>query len=137
MSRKYKTWEVIKMLNENRRLKFKKVNVNEVTLENRDGLVRFYDSRTYLPCYGFWSDDEWELMQEPISFEEAIKKLEKGIDVVCEIEYKGNICKYTYSRNTSTICGFGVLLRPQDECGTYSSVTTQEILNGKWYIKQD
>lgn len=135
MPKTYKTWEVIKMLTENPELKFVvdcgikyKMSVNEGYFQfevfNNNGTrinpIKYAGG-------GFngniETDTEWELVQEPIPFIEAIKSYSKGKTIKCELPWMITIYKNQGLHNSPLYDNNG------------RALSFIEILEGKWYIE--
>lgn len=67
----YKTWEVIKMITENPKLKFKNYLGEEMVYALN--YIRFFRNGENVSLYGIAGDEEWTLMQEPVDFMTAVK----------------------------------------------------------------
>ena len=145
--KKYKTWEVIKMLTENPTLIFKLENTGYGMAKIRKMIIR----NGYFHCVSYNHDcdrieyslgqgnfngnidisSEWTLVQEPVSFMEAIKAYHEGKTIRCEYVEEEFIYEPTEEKKVSEQIGF--IIRDCD----FSSVCTGEILEGKWYIEED
>jgi hypothetical protein len=138
--KKYKTWEVIKMLTENNKLKFRTVD-NYTLANNGYGLLQAYSNAGKQID---WSGniqlkDEWTLVQQPVSFMEVLKST-KAIRVEDEFinTLEANECDKEFLDD---------LLRGEfktlDDLLYYLSFYADEkelrdiLLNGKWYIEED
>lgn len=77
-------------------------------------------SKMRLSWNGF---EEWEEVKEPVSFMEAIKALDVGKAIYCEIDNR----KFTYKRPRTYITE----IRSEEAGG----ISVKEILEGKWYIE--
>jgi hypothetical protein len=127
----YKTWQAIKMLSENPKLVFKSNSglYKPITLElDKGGFIEisYLDLRSSIK-----SDFEWILVQQPVSFIEAVEAYSKGKTIYCEF----NSRKYIYEPDVIKKCivaeeGYVV------EDDTESSISTGEILQGKWFIEE-
>lgn len=119
----YKAWEVVKMLSENPKLRFKLVNPDDyiVFVDAYGKIVAYSDCGYASPL--FYKDDTWELLQEPMTFVEAIKALKEGKTVRCEIEddHFARVYKPTVDALVKDSNGEGL--------------TIHEILDGKWYVE--
>jgi len=80
--------------------------------------------------YGLNTNDEWELIQQPVSFMEAAKAYSEGKTIRCEIDGR----TYIYEPNSDTEAADNMGYCFQEKGDSESWVTTCEILNGKWYI---
>lgn len=71
----YKTWEVIKMITENKKLKFKNYLGEEMRYDcNR---IRFFRNGKNERFYGIKGNEEWILVQKPVDFMTAVKSGKK------------------------------------------------------------
>lgn len=122
----YATWEVIKMLTENNYLKFrilnKKVCTQTISINIYKNLITSCKGCNGEKSCGLSTDDKWVLVQEPVSFMEAIKSKKK-----IRVEHP--------LLNTE----YFVLDDMLDKlCRTFLNKDIIDILtNGKWYIKED
>ena len=124
----YATWEAIKMLTEDSKLKFEDRNTGSRVLMARkeEGncasivikTTGFYNNKLLL-------QNEWVLVQQPVSFTEAVKASYKGKTIYCVLPQS----EYAY------ISKIDKLESLTDSNG--NGLSTQEILEGKWYIKED
>jgi hypothetical protein len=131
--KKYKTSEVIAMLEENPKLKFKNgatalyVNASGyLEGENNgkcslDGNIKIFIHKHDI---GIFKTDEWELIQQPIPFLEAVKAYAAGKKTIrCESSI--GIKRYEYQ---------GISNSPiLDELG--NAVSHLEILQGTWFVE--
>ena len=111
----YKTSEMIAMLEENPKLKFKCVNTDsffEVFVMNKKIIIRKENGKT---DNGFCTIDRWQLIEEPkeVTFLEAVKAYNEGKKIR---SVSGNN-EFTYERKLSV-----------------GMVSMTEILNAKWFI---
>ena len=129
----YKTWEVIKMLTENPKLRF--TSRNESIHIYEDELVWLISNKTFKLTVnsGLHSDTfnrNWALVQTPVTFMEAIEAFISGRNVRSEYistingESKTQIF-YQSSKNRP-----GVM-----KCG--EDLTFYIIATGKWFIEED
>ena len=74
----YKTWEVIKMITENPKLKFRtRTNCSDV-FKDENGYIVFENTDCVDGFDGnFKGDEEWILVQEPVDFMTAVKSGKK------------------------------------------------------------
>lgn len=70
--------------------------------------------------------EEWEKVQEPVDFMEAMKAYRDDKTIYCLLEDT----KYTYNPSDT-----GRLDTVYDQCN--DGLSLEEILDGKWYIKED
>lgn len=120
----YQTWEAIKMLTENPQLKFeckgefalKQLFVRQEYIQLKSELFDV----SVVECAGNLKvNEEWILVQQPVSFMEAIRTFREGKIIHCKLD------KYTYTFHT----GFMEL---KDVDG--NAITPREIVDGKWFI---
>ena len=113
-----KTWEMIKMLTENPKLRFK------CKLESGLYNTVCADNGWFKCEYSYYFNTEWELIQEPVDFTTAIKAYQNGKTIKCESEkFKNN--RY------NIVFGEGNVIADNNGYG----ISAEEILNGKWYIE--
>jgi len=131
----YKTWEVIKMLaeNENEDSRFRLVGGSKNTffagiiVENISGLLiaSSQDGEISIQLSrisGIMLNGEWQLIQQSVTFIEAMKALSEGKTIRHDGEFPHSF------KPTNN----GVEIR--DELN--NSITVNEILNCKWYIEE-
>lgn len=131
--KKYKTWEVIKMLTENPELKFEwtKQVMPGSYIQVENGIVvwsgRNQQGNSMYTCL----DDEWALVQQPVTFIQAIKAYAEGKTIRCEYisPDKHNI------ENIYKPSGMKISCLKDENCKM--AVSDYEILNGTWYIEGD
>lgn len=123
----YTNSEVMEMLKHNSALKFehenKDINVKMIISANKIGYIN-------LRCEGCRDGmdgnikltDEWQLVQQPVSFMEAIKAYKNGKAIRCELIGTSK----TYIPHANSIVPADNTCRP---------ITVDEMLNGKWYIE--
>lgn len=133
--KKYKTWEALKLLTENPKLKFEDCNTNARILiaEEPTSIVNKVTIKNERPFNNnLLLQNNWILVQQPVSFMEAIEAYEKGKIVNCQVENK--IFKYNpYKANGAEIFGDGGFEITDIKGNT---ITTIEILRGKWLIEE-
>lgn len=130
----YKTWEIIKMLSENPKLKFKKHSPgNSIVLGAQvigfSSFLKLYrtDFTDKTLNNNIKLDEEWTLIQEPVSFMEAVQS---GKKMECKHEklYGDEDLGYKYNSLATVL----YLLQ--------SRYTSEEITNiiteGKFYIEE-
>lgn len=117
---KYKIYEALKMLEENKNLKFK--NKHNEIMEYKQNCVRIFKDNKNIEFYGFVLEDEWELIKQPVTFEEVLNS-----DKRCKVEHE--------------------LLDDENEYETFDNLMyflsnslfekeLKEIIkNGKWYLE--
>lgn len=136
--RKYKTWEAIKMLEEKKAKEFKFKNVS---IENVNEEILFVANGEYAPMCGLTIGIEWELVQQPVSFIEAItgdgnirvehQLIEDSKNKTCANEvfrhYWRKFVSGEYMLPTQLLCIIGWMFKLEE---------AQDIIkNGKWYIE--
>lgn len=135
---KLKTWEMVKALTENPKLKFKsKTHIaytegSLLRLEYRFAGIKSSGANgnlRLLNANGF-NADEWELVPEPVPFMEAVKAYVKGNMIECK--YAGpdgeeQTSEYSKGGAYAQLC--------DDFGGTASTICPEEILYGEWFIK--
>jgi hypothetical protein len=130
----YKTWEVIKMLEENPKLKF----------ESEDNELNF-KLTLFITEYGYLEMDNkacsndvlgnlsvnslWTLVQQLVNPMQAIKALHEGNSIYCIL--KGDT--YVYEASMGHKC-IGRLDGYTLDDDSDMVMTTDELLNGTWYI---
>lgn len=137
--KRYKLWEVIKMFSENKSLKFKcdkgiiEYNGGYITWEQGCLLAIMEDTQEY----------EWELIQEPVTFEEVLNS-----DKKCKVEHKLidlNLLDEIHSDDNTTLNDFENL-RDEEFMNFHNLLSVLPwILNnkefktvikeGKWYLE--
>ena len=127
--KKYKTWEVVKMLTENPKLKFKNtVEVDDINLIGVDGLEIFWFTDDGVRASRFTpklNELDWTLIQQPIPFMEAAKAYSEGKTIRCERKDIKEDSIYEFK---------GISNSPMtDETG--NPVSCVEILEGRWYVE--
>lgn len=135
--KKYKTWEVIKMLTENPNLKFQTFCRNYKRIFNCSSYGNFIVT-TYRNDEEIDSslgqgnfngnisiNTEWELLPQEVSFLDAIKAHGYGKTIYCICEDK-----LIYEPKTKD---YNECL--EDDCG--NAVSPKEILKGHWYIQDE
>lgn len=123
--KKYKTSEVIAMLEQNPKLKFKCITdgIGEYcTIEVNHGRI-CWGGDNRLPMYIVVDKPlEWELVQQPVSFMEAVKAYSEGKTIRCE--KNGHVLEYKPF--------YGML-----KLKTGQAVTATQILEGRWYVEDN
>jgi hypothetical protein len=128
---KYRTWEVLEALSKNPELKFVRkavrCNENDVEILVDNGAVKTeFGHNPLLICNLLkW---EWELIQQPVPFMEAVKAYSEGKTIRCECNCftAPVVCIYTIRG------GNGAMFEDENN----HVLTTGEILHGKWYIEE-
>ena len=132
--KKYKTFEVYEKLTSDRSLELirmsdgKKYRLNEF-----DNLLPTAVIAGETCCWhGIKLSDEWELVQQPIPFMEAVKAYSKGKTIRCEID--GVTARYTTNKPYDK-CGYGYKLTADGSHDDFYGICTREILEGKWFVE--
>jgi hypothetical protein len=125
--KKYTTWEAIKMLSENSKLEFNLYTNGE---EHTDKSLRTIGSTVTVKAMGTYNDHlrietEWVLVQQPVSFMEAVKAYHEG-KTIYSISIDNSV-RNTYSKQ-SAVSNYLI-----DACG--NTITSHEILSYKWFIE--
>ena len=124
----YKTWEVIKMLTENPKLRFemldKKLCTQTISIDKCKNLIARCKGCNGKENCNLSTDDKWVLAQQQVSFIEAIESC-KPIRV--EHEYFCMHGNYAYTNHL--LMKIGDILLPDQ--------IKEVIRDGKWYIKED
>jgi hypothetical protein len=130
MSKKYLTSEAIAMLEKNQKLRFV---VSDDSLASGHkfltvgALKRLECTTTKFSLNNeVFLDTEWELVQQPVSFMEAVKAYSEGKTIRCEWEGRTEKWESTY-KNGSPYCG----ILEND-----GAICAKEILNGVWYVEE-
>ncbi|APM39437.1 hypothetical protein [Clostridium kluyveri] len=132
MEKIYKTWEAMKMLTENPKLKFKVESGDcTQTLLLVSGGIRV-DCEG---CYGCQTcslrlDGKWKEVQGPVTFMEAVES-DGRVKVEHVLLSKLTKCRESTLKQYNPLCDLMYLLGRE----LLSSELKEVILNGKWYIK--
>jgi hypothetical protein len=126
--KKYTTWEAIKMLSENPKLKLNLIYCGNETadknLEVKDNMIILNAKNPFNRYLNISA--EWVLVQQPVSFMEAVKAYSRGKTIYCvnvDVGLK-NIYKKPDSTNSYM----------KDTC--HYCITSHEILNYEWFIEE-
>ena len=128
--KKYKTWELLKMAEE-REYGFNKSVGERPKYRDSNGNVVVFDKNAYgkglflsngFPLKLALVNTEWELIQQPIPFMEAVKAYSEGKTIRCE-----GLSGFTYIYKRC--CGDDF----RDTNG--SAPCVGEILEGTWYVE--
>jgi hypothetical protein len=128
-----KTWEMIKMLEENPKLKFKNIRfMNGDKIENflSIGCYGYFTAKVFRngelmdetkPSFGFFGnfkpDDDWQLVRTPVTWQEALQAWVDGKTVKCEYPGKhGGLIISTF-------------------CSTCRGPNREALITGTWYIE--
>jgi hypothetical protein len=133
--KKYKTYEAIQMLSENKDLRFTMMNSDKIRFEmflDEEGFLAV-DANSAIRSFegNVRVDDEWTLIKQPVSFMEAIKSYSDGKNIYVEI--KDTIINYSPNEDENFNDSYGYAMYDTDD----NTITTAEILNGKWYIGEE
>jgi hypothetical protein len=130
--KKYLTSEAIAMLEKNPSAKFT-TKILKDTCEMRADHQGYILTHFSGKLEGFEGnvqiDTEWELIQQPIPFMEAVKAYSEGKTIRCEL--KGEITVYRPSFKS-----LKQRLMFELKGGHTRTVDADEILNGTWYIEE-
>ena len=110
----YKTWEAIKMLTENPKLKLESSTGSEITVVNNFCEIQDVKNIGNLRIY---TDEEWHLVQQPVAFMEAANSGRR-------IKHES----WEYYHNLSIVI---------DKINNRSQERQLELLNGKWYVEEE
>ncbi|ASN68328.1 hypothetical protein 10S11_66 [uncultured Caudovirales phage] len=131
----YKTWEVIKMITEDKNKKFEATYGTDKLLiyANDDGFFKMQMNNvacTHQLDGNLQIRGEWTLIKQPVSFMEAIKAFSQGKTIKCRVPFTlvDDLIVYKPSK--------GVLFTELFDNGG-AAITQTEILEGKWYIEED
>lgn len=140
---KYKTSEVIKMLEDNNNLVFKSIGYINETILKFNGCIRFYDSNNKNVQRHGISNCMWELVQESVTFQEVLNS-----NKLCRVEHE--LINEPLKENC--YCGEKLISEEYDKFkrGKYiefgllfmvlswilSDEDLKEVIkNGKWYLE--
>lgn len=70
----------------------------------------------------------WTLVQEPVSFMDAVKAFDEGKTIKCKYSNE----EFIYSESIS-----GLLETQSDILNEFLAVGSKEILYGKWFIEEE
>lgn len=79
--KEYKTWEMLKMLEENPKLKFKKTSWGEGSYITPLETGKVINEYKLFHKIIYAIDDRWILIQEPISWQEAVEAIIDGKNI--------------------------------------------------------
>lgn len=135
MAKTYKTWELLRMADEYdnydkpliERPKFRNPNTNQIVtfINCIDGKGIGTKEGMLITIKGL-ANREWELVQEPVSFMEAVKAYAEGKTIRCERKLDITI----YDPNNR-------IHNPQWLVdNNRNPICSHEILNGQWFIEE-
>jgi hypothetical protein len=126
--KKYKTWEVYEKLTSDRNLEFRRVSDGKkYRINDFDALLPDAVIKGETCCWhGIKLDDEWELIQQPIPFMEAVKAYSEGKTIRCE--RKSDFVSFKISGK-----GKSILEMLELDCG--ATLSCADVLEGKWYVE--
>ena len=129
--RTYKTWEMIKMLTENPKLRYKSQNGYIASIEQKSGLFVWqhpqgtsgisHNLRLLSSANGDCEADNWQLVREPVPWQEALQAWASGKTIKCVI----NKC----DAHPHIFDNFHLKSSMPCPC------TRDMIKDGKWYIE--
>lgn len=120
-----KTWEMIKALTENPKKKFKSKCSNRTNVKVNGVLnVVWEEGKLDGEELTVALDAEWEEIQQPVPFMEAIEAYHNKKTIRCESEDFD-------TRYYNPVVYIGAVIKDTTGIG----ITSHEILNGKWYIE--
>ena len=113
--RTYKTWEVVKILMENPRLRFEaKINKKKSNMWiDTDGDLAMDVVKT-APDYPItdneWLNAEWQLIETPVTWQEALQALIDGkrVKCICDVDFcdfNDNCCYFSLNQPDMCIHG--------------------------------
>lgn len=129
-----KTWEMLKELTENPKAKFESYHGRVVAISDKTGRVVWLEENGeeapfIIFSYGPGGVDnlhiEWKLVPQEVDFTTAVNAFNNMVTIECSFLGIGEKRVYKPSVNR--------MRAMLDQHGT--AVTSDEILNGKWYIK--
>lgn len=128
----YELDEAIKMLKENPKLSFQTQTMGDKSILYRDkeGVLRCENKRNRTESHIYFNE-KWELIQQPISFMEAVKS-EKRVKLEHVILTKLTKCRETTLKEYKSLPDLMYLLGRE----LLSEELREVILNGKWYIEE-
>jgi hypothetical protein len=137
--KKYKTWEVIKMLEQNPSAEFKCQYNQKIGI--KEGILRWDSGALFkINIEGYKDEDmrtagtldrfEWELIQQSVDFLTAVKAYSEGKTIRCELDQ--NSLKYNPLNAKENV----VYGKPLVTNLFGSSIGCKEILEGRWYIEE-
>jgi hypothetical protein len=115
--RTYKTWEVVKMLNENPKLRFEAKIYKDCTvamwIDKNDGdlLANEIKSAPDFPCTNKeWLNAKWTLVKTPVTWQEALQALIDGerVKCICDVDFcdfNDNCCYFSLNQPDMCIHG--------------------------------
>jgi hypothetical protein len=126
MSKKYKTSEAISMLAEKPELRFKSQLGNEIYVD-KCGNIRWQETETtrgdIADLHHLFMKNTWELVQQPVSFMEAVKAYSEGKTIRCKLQ-GGHI---TYEPKTPRYELMDILGH---------AITIEEVMSNQWYVEE-
>lgn len=124
--KKYRIEEITKMWRDGKRLTFKCRMYGSIIL--RDEGIEFKFAGGHLPLGSAIIKQEWELIQEPVPFMEAVKAYSEGKTIRCE----ANGSEYIFNGKCHrSKIGQGAWFRSERD----TILSTEMILNGTWYVE--
>jgi hypothetical protein len=129
--KKYKTWEAIKLIGENKENKFTDSSKRTLTLDGRGNITIISSLGEDLKNRCFNPDREWELVQQPVSFLEAVKAYAEGKTISCNIGKRTYVYRPNEKAKVFNSMGGYLLVDVYNE---NEAISTEEILKGEWFI---
>lgn len=135
----YKTWEVLKMIEENKTLEFK--NKRGEIIKYKNYCVRILKDNKNLEFYGFDIEDEWILIKQPVTFEEVLslnkrckvehELINDEINICCNEKVIKDSCKFLISGRYLELNYLMLALS-----WIFSNEGIRKIIEeGKWYLE--
>jgi hypothetical protein len=132
--REYETWEAFKMLGENPKLKFETIKTkyeNMVLFVDDCGYYVLHEkgneSKHIEPCGNLNQNDKWQLVRQPVTWQEALQ---------ARIDGKTIICKNCGGCNDGSKCMLAES-RTFFQSKKVMDVCTNQLKTGTWYIEDD
>ena len=126
----YKIYEVLKLIEEDTTLEFQ--NEHGEIMKYKNGCVRCFKSNKNLELYGFSIADKWELIKQPVTFEEVLnsnKRCKVKHDLIKERFNVDGCSSYETSYETLDVL-ISFLSNSLDD-----KDLKEVIKNGKWYLE--
>ena len=132
--KEYKTWEAIKMLSENPELKFEsednELNIKQTLFVNELGYLEMNNEGCSNEIVGNLEvNDLWTLVQRPVKVMDAIKSYHEGQSIYCILKSGTYVYKPCIEHKLANYLEGYTLDDDWD-----NAMSTDELLNGIWYI---